>query len=197
MVIYWCMRLNIIYPLQREVIYGMLLIQFNVCENRGCWWWWQKGWKEEGWFLPDRVCSFQGMYCSNYYNQNLKIALTIFLMLLIHRRTWVSWWPTWGALTLILSVASFLMNQRPQVRSIWPNLHTKCDTLMKTNILNMILELSGLMENFLVIHQLRCNGVLEGIRICRKGFPSRILYGDFKQRWYNLIKANQVDFRLS
>ncbi|KAL0193344.1 hypothetical protein M9458_011640 [Cirrhinus mrigala] len=39
----------------------------------------------------------------------------------------------------------------------------------------------GLMENFLVIHQLRCNGVLEGIRICRKGFPSRILYGDFKQ----------------
>lgn len=41
----------------------------------------------------------------------------------------------------------------------------------------------GLMENFLVIHQLRCNGVLEGIRICRKGFPSRILYGDFKQRY--------------
>ncbi|XP_039659238.1 myosin heavy chain, fast skeletal muscle-like [Perca fluviatilis] len=41
----------------------------------------------------------------------------------------------------------------------------------------------GLMENFLVIHQLRCNGVLEGIRICRKGFPSRILYADFKQRY--------------
>ncbi|CAB1317936.1 unnamed protein product [Coregonus sp. 'balchen'] len=39
----------------------------------------------------------------------------------------------------------------------------------------------GLMENFLVIHQLRCNGVLEGIRICRKGFPSRIIYADFKQ----------------
>ncbi|CAJ0927480.1 unnamed protein product [Ranitomeya imitator] len=40
----------------------------------------------------------------------------------------------------------------------------------------------GIMENHLIIHQLRCNGVLEGIRICRKGFPSRILYGDFKQR---------------
>lgn len=38
------------------------------------------------------------------------------------------------------------------------------------------------MDNHLVIHQLRCNGVLEGIRICRKGFPSRILYADFKQR---------------
>ena len=36
----------------------------------------------------------------------------------------------------------------------------------------------GAMENPLVMHQLRCNGVLEGIRICRKGFPNRILYGD-------------------
>ncbi|MGH0144824.1 UNVERIFIED_CONTAM: hypothetical protein FKN15_008437, partial [Acipenser sinensis] len=49
----------------------------------------------------------------------------------------------------------------------------------------------GLMENFLVIHQLRCNGVLEGIRICRKGFPSRILYGDFKQR-YKVLNASVI-----
>uniref|UniRef100_A0A3Q2Y1M6 Myosin heavy chain, fast skeletal muscle n=1 Tax=Hippocampus comes TaxID=109280 RepID=A0A3Q2Y1M6_HIPCM len=47
-----------------------------------------------------------------------------------------------------------------------------------------------LMENFLVIHQLRCNGVLEGIRICRKGFPSRILYGDFKQ--YKVLNASVI-----
>uniref|UniRef100_A0A8C1PQW7 Myosin-7B n=1 Tax=Cyprinus carpio TaxID=7962 RepID=A0A8C1PQW7_CYPCA len=51
--------------------------------------------------------------------------------------------------------------------------------------------ISGLMENFLVIHQLRCNGVLEGIRICRKGFPSRILYGDFKQR-YKVLNASVI-----
>lgn len=42
---------------------------------------------------------------------------------------------------------------------------------------------AGVMDNPLVMHQLRCNGVLEGIRICRKGFPNRILYGDFRQRW--------------
>uniref|UniRef100_A0A4W5LSB4 Myosin motor domain-containing protein n=1 Tax=Hucho hucho TaxID=62062 RepID=A0A4W5LSB4_9TELE len=47
------------------------------------------------------------------------------------------------------------------------------------------------MENFLVIHQLRCNGVLEGIRICRKGFPSRILYADFKQR-YKVLNASVI-----
>ncbi|KAG7491781.1 hypothetical protein MATL_G00007540 [Megalops atlanticus] len=49
----------------------------------------------------------------------------------------------------------------------------------------------GAMENQLVIHQLRCNGVLEGIRICRKGFPSRILYGDFKQR-YKVLNASVI-----
>ncbi|CAB1317444.1 unnamed protein product, partial [Coregonus sp. 'balchen'] len=47
----------------------------------------------------------------------------------------------------------------------------------------------GAMENPLVMHQLRCNGVLEGIRICRKGFPNRVLYGDFKQRYRILNPA--------
>uniref|UniRef100_A0A8C4T3V0 Myosin-4-like n=1 Tax=Erpetoichthys calabaricus TaxID=27687 RepID=A0A8C4T3V0_ERPCA len=49
----------------------------------------------------------------------------------------------------------------------------------------------GIMDNHLVMHQLRCNGVLEGIRICRKGFPSRIHYGDFKQR-YRVLNASAV-----
>ena len=47
----------------------------------------------------------------------------------------------------------------------------------------------GLMDNHLVLHQLRCNGVLEGIRICRKGFPSRVEYAEWKQR-YGILNPN-------
>ncbi|CAM5097412.1 unnamed protein product [Natator depressus] len=47
------------------------------------------------------------------------------------------------------------------------------------------------MDHHLVMHQLRCNGVLKGIRICRKGFPSRILYAAFKQR-YKILNASAI-----
>ncbi|XP_074416120.2 myosin-6 [Maylandia zebra] len=52
-------------------------------------------------------------------------------------------------------------------------------------------KIPGVMDNCLVMHQLRCNGVLEGIRICRKGFPNRVLYGDFKQR-YRILNASAI-----
>merc|ERR1719300_1186664 len=41
----------------------------------------------------------------------------------------------------------------------------------------------GEVEPPLIMHQLTCNGVLEGIRICMRGFPNRMLYPDFKLRY--------------
>ncbi|XP_057329275.1 myosin heavy chain, muscle isoform X21 [Microplitis mediator] len=45
------------------------------------------------------------------------------------------------------------------------------------------LKQPGVIDSHLVMHQLTCNGVLEGIRICRKGFPNRMMYPDFKLRY--------------
>ncbi|XP_077527343.1 myosin heavy chain isoform X35 [Haemaphysalis longicornis] len=50
---------------------------------------------------------------------------------------------------------------------------------------------AGVIDSHLVMHQLTCNGVLEGIRICRKGFPNRMIYPDFKQR-YTILAPNAV-----
>merc|ERR1712001_675839 len=43
----------------------------------------------------------------------------------------------------------------------------------------------------LVMHQYQCNGVLAGIAICRAGFPNKIVYPEFKER-YNILAAAAV-----
>jgi len=43
----------------------------------------------------------------------------------------------------------------------------------------------------LIMHQLTCNGVLEGIRICMRGFPNRMLYPDYKAR-YQILGAAEI-----
>merc|ERR1719400_2086439 len=49
----------------------------------------------------------------------------------------------------------------------------------------------GGVEPDLVMHQYKCNGVLAGIAICRKGFPNKMLYPEFKAR-YNILGAAAV-----
>merc|ERR1711915_665302 len=69
-----------------------------------------------------------------------------------------------------------LYNCEPHfVRCLVPNTHKK----------------PGEVEPPLIMHQLKCNGVLEGIRICMRGFPNRMLYPDFKMR-YQILAAKEL-----
>merc|ERR1711963_381929 len=52
-------------------------------------------------------------------------------------------------------------------------------------------KIPGGVEPGLVMHQYQCNGVLAGIAICRKGFPNKVLYPEFKSR-YNILAAAAV-----
>ncbi|KAJ3017967.1 UNVERIFIED_CONTAM: hypothetical protein HDU68_011389 [Siphonaria sp. JEL0065] len=76
----------------------------------------------------------------------------------------------------LLSLMSQLYSTEPHfVRCIVPNDEKKPG---KINV-NQVLE------------QLRCNGVLEGIRICRAGFPNRLTFADFRQR-YELLSPGVI-----
>ncbi|XP_037927144.1 myosin heavy chain, non-muscle isoform X2 [Hermetia illucens] len=71
------------------------------------------------------------------------------------------------------------------------------DTLRNTNpnfvrcIIPNHEKRAGKIDAPLVLDQLRCNGVLEGIRICRQGFPNRIPFQEFRQR-YELLTPNVI-----
>eukprot|EP00800_Vazella_pourtalesii_P021271 TRINITY_DN7830_c0_g1_i1.p1 TRINITY_DN7830_c0_g1~~TRINITY_DN7830_c0_g1_i1.p1 ORF type:complete len:1974 (-),score=571.80 TRINITY_DN7830_c0_g1_i1:235-6156(-) len=68
----------------------------------------------------------------------------------------------------LIKLMGTLSNTNPHfVRCIIPNHEKKAGKLVAP----------------LVLEQLKCNGVLEGIRICRQGFPNRILFQEFRQRY--------------
>jgi len=78
---------------------------------------------------------------------------------------------------------------------------TQLDDLMKTlyatdpSFIRCVVpnthKIPGGVEPGLIMHQYQCNGVLAGIAICRKGFPNKMLYPEFKSR-YNILAAALV-----
>merc|ERR1719493_608315 len=80
-------------------------------------------------------------------------------------------------LVSLVELMTTLHNCEPHfVRCLVPNTHKK----------------PGEVEPPLIMHQLTCNGVLEGIRICMRGFPNRMLYPEFKAR-YAILAATELN----
>merc|ERR1711936_1048076 len=80
-------------------------------------------------------------------------------------------------LVSLTELMSTLHNCEPHfVRCLVPNTHKK----------------PGEVEPPLIMHQLQCNGVLEGIRICMRGFPNRMLYPDYRMR-YCCLGATEIN----
>ena len=48
------------------------------------------------------------------------------------------------------------------------------------------------MDKTLVLYQLKCNGVLEGLRISRLGYPTRVGYKEFVYRYKCLLLENNT-----
>ncbi|KAK9383814.1 P-loop containing nucleoside triphosphate hydrolase protein [Kockiozyma suomiensis] len=53
------------------------------------------------------------------------------------------------------------------------------------------------LDKLLVLDQLRCNGVLEGIRIARTGFPNRLSFAEFRQRYEILVSREESYVKVS
>merc|ERR1712142_334785 len=60
---------------------------------------------------------------------------------------------------------------RQQLNSLMTTLRSTKPSFVRCIVPNEI-KTPAAVEANLILHQLRCNGVLEGIRICRKGFPT-------------------------
>jgi len=74
---------------------------------------------------------------------------------------------------------------RESLMKLMANLHSTHPHFVRCIIPNEIKK-SGHIDAPLVMHQLNCNGVLEGIRICMLGLPNKVPHADFMSR-YSII----------
>ena len=73
---------------------------------------------------------------------------------------------------------------RESLMKLMNNLHSTHPHFVRCIIPNEIKK-SGHSDSPLIMHQLTCNGVLEGIRICQLGLPNKVMYPDFLVRLAN------------
>jgi len=71
---------------------------------------------------------------------------------------------------------------RESLMKLMNNLHMTHPHFVRCIIPNEIKK-SGHSDSPLIMHQLTCNGVLEGIRICQLGLPNKVIYPDFMVRY--------------
>merc|ERR1712121_302114 len=82
-----------------------------------------------------------------------------------------------GASMMTISAA-----HRESLMKLMTNLHSTHPHFVRCIIPNEIKK-SGHIVAPLVMHQLNCNGVLEGIRICMLGLPNKVPHADFMTRY--------------
>merc|ERR1712002_286061 len=82
-----------------------------------------------------------------------------------------------GASMMTISAA-----HRESLMKLMTNLHSTHPHFVRCIIPNEIKK-SGHIDAPLVMHQLNCNGVLEGIRICMLGLPNKVPHADFMTRY--------------
>jgi len=71
---------------------------------------------------------------------------------------------------------------RESLMKLMNNLNSTHPHFVRCIIPNEIKK-SGHSDSPLIMHQLTCNGVLEGIRICQLGLPNKVIYPDFLVRY--------------
>jgi len=80
------------------------------------------------------------------------------------------------------SMATISAAHRESLLKLMASLHSTHPHFVRCIIPNEIKK-SGHTDAPLVMHQLNCNGVLEGIRICMLGLPNKVPYADFMARY--------------